>query len=143
MSERQSNGRFLPGIRPEGAGRPAGVPNKKTVEFQETLAKHNFNVAETWMEMIEEAREFLEHGDRYDKMEAIKVITDITGRIADRVHPRLKSVEHKQANGHDHLSPQQKLEMLKAVTQQLEAEIARDGSNSTGDVRTVSDKDQS
>lgn len=112
---------------PKLGGRVAGTPNKLTKQLQDTLVKHNFNAGETWLELLQDAREGFANARDDQKPQYLKIAADITSAIADRLYPRLKAIEHKTDRAIDTLSPQQRLEMLKAATQALENDISRHG----------------
>lgn len=129
-----SGGKFLPG-NPGGPGRPKGSIDTRTKKLQETLAKHNFDVGETWLELLADARQGFKDADDENKASYLRIAADITGAIADRVYPRLKAIEHKQTNQTEGLSAEQRLEMLKAATKALEDQVGRerDIGNGSGD----------
>lgn len=55
---------------PPGPGRPKGLPNKRTLQFNEVLEKHNFCAASALIEIYQEARKIY---DGYGKIyEAIR-----------------------------------------------------------------------
>lgn len=97
--------------RAKGAGRKPGIPNKRTQQFEEVLAKHNFCAASAMIEIyteakkiyasyaeiysaISEAREVKglipleEKSDKY-----LKIAGDMACEIASYAYPKRKAVE--------------------------------------------------
>lgn len=127
--------KFQPGNK-MSPGRPPGAISKRTKQLQETLIKHGFDVGETWLELLADARENFETAHPDNKAQYLKIAADITSNIADRVYPRLKSIEHKSEKPTDSFTPEQRLEMLKAAAKALENELSRHGPslrNGSGD----------
>jgi hypothetical protein len=138
-----SNGKFKPGHpRLPGAGRAPGTPNKRTAEFAETLAKHNFNAAEALLELYEKAKVGIEYGNRDEKPKYLKIAADLAMDIADRVYPRIKSIEHKQSNPYEGMTPEQKLEIMRAASRALEEQLARPVGNNSRVVRDSSENSE-
>lgn len=122
--------KFVAGTpKPVGSGRAPGTPNKRTQEFQEVLAKHNFNAAEAYVELYNNAREGWQYGNREEKPIYLRIAADLLKEMASRVYPRLSSVELKQSNMLDGMTPEQKLEAMKQAVAFMEGQI-KDGSGS-------------
>lgn len=136
--DRDEKGRILPGRRP--TGRAPGAINKRSVEFAETLAKHNFNAAEALLELYKKAQEGINYGNRDEIPKYLKIAADLAMDIADRVYPRLKAIEHKTSNPYEGMSAEQKLEIMRAASKALEEQLARNtGPDNTRIVRDSSE----
>jgi hypothetical protein len=92
---------FKPGDkRPEGAGRKAGTPNKKTLEFQEILARNNFDPGQALVEIYQEQMKLFElmRKNRPYALTPASVLLEkaqtTVNNICQYVYPRKKAIEH-------------------------------------------------
>lgn len=79
-------------------GRVKGTPNRRTVEFQETLAKHNFNPAEALIFCYNEAKAIFDLRKKRNNLVGALVALDrmetAAAEIAQFSYPKKKAVEH-------------------------------------------------
>lgn len=120
-----TGGRFLPGQSGNPAGRPLGSSHKRTVEFAETIAKHNFNAGEALLDLYNKAMWGFEHANREEKSQYLKIASALAINIADRIYPRLKAIEHTKTNPYEGMTPAQKIEIMKAAAKALEEQVGR------------------
>lgn len=108
---------------PKTGGRKAGTPNKSTLDFRETLARNNFDPAQTLLDLLEKAKLGWDNGSREEKPVYLKIAADLAKDIADRVYPRLKAIEVSKTSPLDDMTPEQKLEALKQAATIMERDV--------------------
>lgn len=90
--------KWKPGERPAGAGRPKGTPNKKTLEFQQVLAAHNFDPAEQLIYIFKEQMKIFElrnkSRNKAGAVEALGAAEKTCNDICQYVYPKKKAIEH-------------------------------------------------
>lgn len=115
-------------------GRPKGSVNKRTVEFQQVLEKHNFNVAEALIWCYSEAKDrYQDYNERFmdgriSPMEDqapkyLKIASDMAKDMASYSFPKLKAIETKKSSLMEELAPEHRLEILKQYVQKLESDL--------------------
>ena len=114
---------FQPGQSGNPTGRTPGTLNKRTLEFKQTLEKHNFNPAEALLELYAKAQEGMEYGNREERPIYLKIAADLVKEIAAYSYPRLKAVEVKRENQLEGMTPEQKLEAMKQAVALLESQV--------------------
>lgn len=118
--------KFIAGQSGNPAGKPVGAISSRTRNLQATLERHGFDLGETWLDLLAQARSGFLSADKEQQPQYLKIAVDITNSIADRLAPRLKAIEHKQTSPMDGLSAEQRIEMLKAATKALEDDVGRE-----------------
>lgn len=98
-------------------GRIKGSKNKRSLEFQEALDRHNFNPAEALFDLYTKAMVGVDHGNRNEKPLYLKIAADLAKEMASYVYPKLRSVEHIDSN--DETKTNQAREMLNLDDQAL------------------------
>ena len=79
--------------------RPAGVPNRNSLEFRAALKKKNFNVPEALMWCFEQAKErFLLAEKDADAASFLNIATTNAKEMASFCFPKLRSTEHSKDN---------------------------------------------
>jgi hypothetical protein len=91
--------RFKPGDpKPPGSGKKKGSHNKKSLEFQEILAQHNFSPAEAYLTLFKRQMEILNYRRKRKNIGGMQSILKdgaITlNNICQYVYPKKKAVEH-------------------------------------------------
>lgn len=136
---------FQPGNK-LAKGRPKGSLNQRSIEFAETLARHNFNPAEALMECYVEARKIYDsYALIYDAIRKaksndagydvpledkahtyLKIAADVAKEIASYTYPKLKSIEKDKPNeALNGMSPEQRLEAMRQAVKYLEAQLGK------------------
>lgn len=86
------------GERVKGSGRKKGVPNKKTAELLETLAKHDFDPGEALIHCYQEARKIFDYRKKNNNLAGALVALDrmetCASDLAQYVFPKKKAIEH-------------------------------------------------
>lgn len=90
---------FKPGQpRPANAGRKKGTPNKKTLEFQLLLQKHNFDPGEEFIYLYKEQMKIFEMRKQNRNFSGALIALSDAGQslnnICQYVYPKKKAVEH-------------------------------------------------
>lgn len=114
---------FQPGQSGNPTGRIPGSRNKRSLEFQATLEKHNFNVAEALLSLYQEAMKGLEYGNREERPIYLKIAADLAQNMASYSYPKLKAVEMQKDTVVDVMSPQQKLAAMREAVALLEKQV--------------------
>jgi hypothetical protein len=96
----------------------------KTKEFQATLEKHNFNLAEAFMDIYQKLLKEFETGG--DKLGTLAVLAKLTKDIAEFSQPRLKAIDPPKDNKMDRLNDAEKLEVMRNAVKVLEQRVADD-----------------
>lgn len=107
-------------------GRPKGAINRKTREFQEVLEKHEYNVAETYIYLFNQAGDLYKKSDPFDfesSLEALKVMASIADSIASYSLPKLKSVEVRAPSPVDDMTDQERLMAAREYVELLEQDL--------------------
>lgn len=120
-----------------GKGRPPGFPNKRTVQFMQTLEAAGFNPAQALIDlhkvamarMVEEMEK--EDTGRISPMESkvpqyMKIACDSARELASYAYPKLKAIEQTKTNAAQGMSSSEKLQAVKAMVQILEQEVKDD-----------------
>ena len=98
MNRKPNKGSWKPGVRPPGAGRPKGTPNKKTLEFQALLEKKNFSPGEALIKIFHEQMAIFEHRKKMRNFTGALIALDnaqtTANNICQYVYPKKKAVEH-------------------------------------------------
>lgn len=121
---------FQPGHK-LSPGRAKGSISKRTLEFQEVLAKKNFNVAETLIWCFDQAKEqYLDYVQRFqdgrispmedNAPKYLKIASDMAKDIASYTFPKLKAIEQSKNNPWDNFTDAQKIEMAKKYIENME-----------------------
>lgn len=146
--------KFLPGVRPEGAGRPAGTPNKRTQKIQETATRLGVDPFEVlllyakgdWQALGYESEKYCVGINEYGSWEKWTIDPNTRAKCAmeaiQYLAPKLKSIEHIIDRPADAFTPEQRVEMLRAAANALENESSRNRS-SAGDGGRDNSEDQS
>lgn len=86
------------GERVPGSGRKKGVPNKKTAELMETIAKLNFDPAEALVYCYKEAQKIFDYRKKRNNLAGALVALDrmetCASDLAQYVFPKKKAIEH-------------------------------------------------
>ena len=86
------------GEKTVGAGRKKGTPNKKTVEFQATLEKYNFNPAEALIHCYKEAQKIFDIRKQRNNLVGALVALDrmdsTAATLSQYAYPKRKAIEH-------------------------------------------------
>lgn len=113
------------------SGRKPGSINKKTQAFQDTLEKHDFNVAEALLDIYGKAMEAYNSADETENgLAALKLAGDMVKEIACYSLPKLKSIEVIKSNPLEGLTPQEKLDMMKEAVKMLEHQAKEEDAGS-------------
>lgn len=127
----------------KGKGRPKGSISSRSIDFAQTLERHNFNPAEALIEIYKEARktydnyatiyEALENAridegkqispseDKADKY--LKIALDAAKDLAGYAYPKLKAIEQVKTGALDNMTPEQRLEAMKLAVKMLEDQV--------------------
>lgn len=120
---------FAPGNK-HGQGRPKGMVNKRTVSFQETLEKNNFNAAQAMVDCYVEAKKCYamallkeaEHEVMVSNVpHFLKIAAQLAERIASYSYPKLTSIEQSDPLMNDIL---ERIRQLKDLPKQELMKIA-------------------
>lgn len=102
---------FQPGCKkPEGSGKKKGTKNKKTLAFEEALAKHNFNPVDAMVWIYNESKEqyqmYKENvaSGRWSPMEDqsakyMGICAQMAKEMGSYLYSKPKSIELKSADG--------------------------------------------
>ncbi len=99
MANKPNKTSFKPG-QPKIGGREKGTPNKKSLEFQSILEKHNFNPGEALVEIYKKQMEIfnLMREKRPYALTNASILLEKAGvtvnNICQYVYPRKKAIEH-------------------------------------------------
>lgn len=95
-----NSGQFKPGVRPAGAGRPKGTPNRRTLALQNQLEELGCDPVSALAEILEEqmkiARACLNRKKKNNDM-ALRALNDAERTSADVIqylYPKKKAIEH-------------------------------------------------
>lgn len=90
--------KWKPGERPEGAGRPKGTPNKKTVEFLQIMQEQDFVPGEEFIKLYRRQMKIYELRRKNKNIpgmvEVLSNASTTLNNICQYVYPKKKAVEH-------------------------------------------------
>lgn len=145
---------FQPGQSGNPAGRKPGSLNKSTLAIKETAKRLGVDPFEVvllfakgdWKALgYDSEKQVVGYSESGEAIEEYIIQPQLRAKCAiDAVQylaPKLKSIEHTQEKPEESLTPQQRLEMMKAATQALENEINRLGPSDEHRERSVSESD--
>lgn len=105
-------------------GRPKGVPNKRN-SFRESLEQHGVSIPDRYFELLTMAMEDLDRSNEEQRPQYYSIVSGLLKEMAAYSFPKLKSVEHKNANPLDGMTFEEKLEAMKQAVKMMEGEIKR------------------
>jgi hypothetical protein len=116
--------KFVKGTpKPANSGRQVGTPNKRTVAFYERIKDLGFDAAEEMVKIHSEAIRSLDFCNREERLMYLGIALKAAAEIAQYCYPKQKAVEVKRENHLEGMSPQEKLEAMKAAVKLLENEM--------------------
>lgn len=96
----KNSGQFKPGVRPAGAGRPKGTPNRRTLALQNQLEELGVDPVQQLAIILEEQMKIFRSaskGKRTNREMALSALSDAektTSNLMQYIFPKKKAIEH-------------------------------------------------
>lgn len=103
-------------------GRPRGSLNQRSLDYAETLAKHNFSPAAALLDVFKRAMSDYESADPDKKAPFLNIAMSAADKMQPYVYPKLSSIEIKKSNPFEGMNPKDQLEAMKQIVSVLEEE---------------------
>lgn len=103
-------------------GKPKGSLSKRSLDYAEALASNNFNPALALLDVYNKAMIAYESASPDNKASYLSIASQAADRMQPYVYPKLSSIEVKQSNPLEGMSPQEKLELMREAIKSVEQE---------------------